>query len=335
MPSSYPNQLKRAIQKFIPAGSPLTADDIIAGAQGTGLDPRVLAVIARKETEFGRTSGRFKNNAFGYNVHASPGAKGPTFSSWSEGARAVASDLARNYKARGLTTLDQIVNTYAPPSENNTAQYQQQVKQWAAQLGMDPNSSVFDGAAVSLASTGDPAAPAGPAQVSDGALDPAIEGWLNSRRGGSRFRGEVMKKLLTDGDKAAEAAQSFVGTPALRQEDGVGGAAVNVAETALGVPYVWGGNSLQNGVDCSGLIQQAYAKVGIQLPRTTYDQIKVGSAVRSLKEAQPGDLLFPHAGHVMMYIGNGKAIQAPRTGDVVKISDATARTYIAIRRPTK
>ena len=87
----------------------------------------------------------------------------------------------------------------------------------------------------------------------------------------------------------------------------------------LGVPYVWGGTS-PNDFDCSGLVQYVYKEtLGIFLPRTTYDQVNCGRAV-SANELKPGDLLFPHSGHVQIYIGNGQVIHAPHTGDVVKIS---------------
>src|SRR5262245_36012683 len=94
----------------------------------------------------------------------------------------------------------------------------------------------------------------------------------------------------------------------------------NKAQTALGVPYVWGGNSLSSGVDCSGLWQQTFAAFGIQLPRTTYEQIGIGSSV-SRKQLQAGDLVFFDTDgtkngpdHVGIYIGGGKFIHAPRPG---------------------
>ncbi|RKN35941.1 C40 family peptidase [Streptomyces hoynatensis] len=101
---------------------------------------------------------------------------------------------------------------------------------------------------------------------------------------------------------------------------------VKVARTALGVKYVWGGNSLTSGIDCSGLVQQTYARLGINLPRVTYEQINVGASV-SIGKLQAGDLVFFDTDkstrgpdHVGIYIGGGKFIHAPRTGDVVKIS---------------
>jgi hypothetical protein len=108
---------------------------------------------------------------------------------------------------------------------------------------------------------------------------------------------------------------------------------VNFARTALGTPYQWGGDSMSSGVDCSGLVQQVYAHFGIQLPRVTYNQIQVGASVPTDK-LQPGDLVFfdtePKKGadHVGIYIGGGKFIHAPHTGDVVKISSLSDSYYM-------
>lgn len=74
--------------------------------------------------------------------------------------------------------------------------------------------------------------------------------------------------------------------------------------------YVWGGNSLSGGVDCSGLVQQAYRQLGISIPRTTYQQAKFGKQV-SVKDIRPGDLVFyNNYGHVGIYVGNGKIAHA-------------------------
>lgn len=87
----------------------------------------------------------------------------------------------------------------------------------------------------------------------------------------------------------------------------------------LGTDYIWGAAGPTN-FDCSGLTSYCYrVAAGIDIGRTTYDQINSGVEV-SADELQPGDLVFPEIGHVMMYIGNGYVIQAPHTGDVVKIS---------------
>lgn len=103
---------------------------------------------------------------------------------------------------------------------------------------------------------------------------------------------------------------------------GVG--AVAFARTMLGTPYVWGGTN-KNGVDCSGLTYLAYQKMGVDIGRTTYSQY-ANTARISKDQLQPGDLVFSRFGadgksgpaHVGMYIGNGRTIESPRTGDVVK-----------------
>jgi cell wall-associated NlpC family hydrolase len=95
---------------------------------------------------------------------------------------------------------------------------------------------------------------------------------------------------------------------------------VSDASSYLGVPYVWAGND-RSGLDCSGLVQQTYKDLGISLPRIASDQQNVGTTVPSLSQAEPGDLLFfgQPAYHVAIYVGNNKMIEAPQTGEVVKI----------------
>ncbi len=114
--------------------------------------------------------------------------------------------------------------------------------------------------------------------------------------------------------------------------DVTGEDAVSTAESYLGVPYVWGGTS-RSGIDCSGLTQQTYKSLGITLPRTAAEQQRVGTPVASLAQAQPGDLLCfgQPAYHVAMYVGNGKMIEAPQTGEVVKIANVSP-TPTSIRR---
>ncbi|MFJ4806971.1 C40 family peptidase [Streptomyces murinus] len=108
---------------------------------------------------------------------------------------------------------------------------------------------------------------------------------------------------------------------------------VAAAERALGTPYLWGGNCQplftgDNRCDCSSLVKMAWSVVGVNLPRTTYEQVKVGREVTSISDLQAGDLLFaggdPSApDHVGMYIGNNQVIEAPRTGLNVRIMPLT------------
>jgi cell wall-associated NlpC family hydrolase len=95
-------------------------------------------------------------------------------------------------------------------------------------------------------------------------------------------------------------------------------AVLNEAYAQLGKPYVWGATGSDT-FDCSGFTQYVYEHAtGIDISRTTYSQIDVGQPV-SQDELQPGDLVFPHTGHVGIYVGNGQMIHAPQTGDVVKV----------------
>ena len=92
--------------------------------------------------------------------------------------------------------------------------------------------------------------------------------------------------------------------------------AVRAALTQLGVPYQWGGNTPGAGLDCSGLTHWAYGQAGIGIPRLA-DEQTIGQKV-SESDLQPGDLVV-WSGHVAMYIGDGKMIEEPHTGDVCHI----------------
>jgi cell wall-associated NlpC family hydrolase len=110
---------------------------------------------------------------------------------------------------------------------------------------------------------------------------------------------------------------------------------VSIALQYLGVPYVWGGAS-PSGFDCSGLTMYAYAKVGVYLPHNAAMQYGMGTPV-ARSQLAPGDLVFFNGlSHVGMYIGGGRFVHAPHTGDVVKISSLSeywyAATYVGARR---
>jgi cell wall-associated NlpC family hydrolase len=118
--------------------------------------------------------------------------------------------------------------------------------------------------------------------------------------------------------------------PDVKGAKGVGFQVAKVAASQLGKPYVFGSGPSTDSFDCSDLIQWAYKQIGINLPRVTYDQIKVGRSVKG-KPLQPGDLVFPHEGHVVMYVGGGKVIAAPYTGTVVQYQDVP-RSVLDVRR---
>lgn len=112
---------------------------------------------------------------------------------------------------------------------------------------------------------------------------------------------------------------------------GTGAALVEAAKKYLGVPYVWGGEST-SGMDCSGLVQKTFADLGVTVPRTAREQMRLGTAVGSLGDARPGDLIVQRGGgHIGIYVGNGQMLHAPQPGESVKIGPIYS-TPTAIRR---
>lgn len=114
---------------------------------------------------------------------------------------------------------------------------------------------------------------------------------------------------------------------------------VNYAQKFLGTPYVYGGNSLTEGIDCSGFTQQVYAHFGVTLPRTADAQSKVGTTVNGLSNAKPGDLLFfendgdSALDHVAIYMGGGKRIHASSAKGYITIdSSITTQGLRVIKR---
>jgi peptidoglycan DL-endopeptidase CwlO len=92
------------------------------------------------------------------------------------------------------------------------------------------------------------------------------------------------------------------------------------AKRYLGIRYLWGGTDPSKGLDCSGLVQRVFADLGVHVPRTVAEQRNVGTPVASMKQAKPGDLLVFGSHHIGIYVGHGKMLHAPKTGDVVKIA---------------
>lgn len=119
----------------------------------------------------------------------------------------------------------------------------------------------------------------------------------------------------------------------------IGSQAMVVVETArsyLGVPYLWGGES-REGMDCSGLVLVSYAAIGVSMPRVAQDQAQRGVPVVSLAEVQPGDLISYGSGpasidHITIASGNGKMIEAPHAGAVVREVPLRTNDLVGIRR---
>jgi cell wall-associated NlpC family hydrolase len=132
---------------------------------------------------------------------------------------------------------------------------------------------------------------------------------------------------LGPGSAAAAGTAALTGAQAAGTVH-TGGAAtgndvVAVAKKYIGVPYVWGGTNPASGMDCSGFTQRVFKDLGVELPRVVSDQMRQGTPVASLAEAKPGDLLVSFGGnHISIYLGNGKAIDAPVPGKTIQIRDA-------------
>lgn len=170
----------QTIDRFITPGSPLAraggAQTLVQATGGSLTGAAFLAALARKESEFGRTSGRLGNNLWGWDVH-----NGRTFPSILEGAQTVWRGLNSGlYKGSGLTTPAAIIARYAPPSENDTGLYQSQVGQWFRQLGLAPDTNIFSGGAAAPIPTAQqftlpgPRPTPGPVRSADGTPAPAV-----------------------------------------------------------------------------------------------------------------------------------------------------------------
>jgi peptidoglycan DL-endopeptidase CwlO len=93
---------------------------------------------------------------------------------------------------------------------------------------------------------------------------------------------------------------------------------VGYARHQVGVSYSWGGTSPRTGFDCSGLVYAAYRSIGWKLPRSSWDQLRVGRPVRFAR-LRPGDLLFTEGGgHVQLVVSKRAAISAPQTSERVR-----------------
>jgi peptidoglycan DL-endopeptidase CwlO len=141
----------------------------------------------------------------------------------------------------------------------------------------------------------------------------------------ARFRAQQAAAPSTAGGlgiSAVTANDEFIAPPPTH------GDVVQYAESQMNTPYVWGG-AAPGGFDCSGLVMWAYAQVGVSLPHSSYAMWNYGVPV-SRDQLAPGDIVFfDGLGHVGLYIGGGEFVEAPHTGDVVKISSLDSGWYAA------
>lgn len=140
---------------------------------------------------------------------------------------------------------------------------------------------------------------------------------------------EAVQSTESQSSTAAETVQEPIVYSTSESE--LGRAVADFACQFVGNPYVYGGTSLTNGADCSGFVMSVYANFGVSLPHSSSADRNVGSAVDGLANAQPGDIIC-YSGHVAIYIGNGQIVHASTAKTGIKISDATYRTPLSIRR---
>lgn len=170
---------------------------------------------------------------------------------------------------------------------------------------------------------------------------PGISDIIGTAGGWGGVWGPVLKRgmgMLNIGGGAAATSMSQARSPDDKMHtakvgktaSGKAAAAIQAALGQVGKPYEWGADG-PNSFDCSGLMQWAYAKAGIRLPRISQQQMRVGVG-KDKDEIAPGDLLFPNSGHVMMAIGGGKLVEAPRTGLDVRVRKFSLGEIKAVRR---
>ena len=118
--------------------------------------------------------------------------------------------------------------------------------------------------------------------------------------------------------------------PVTASGSGIGTDIANYALQFVGNPYVAGGTSLTNGCDCSGFTQGVYSQFGIKIPRNSYAQSEGGAEV-PYDQMQAGDIIY-YGGHVAIYIGNNQIVHASTASTGIKVSNASYRSIITIRR---
>jgi len=125
-------------------------------------------------------------------------------------------------------------------------------------------------------------------------------------------------------NRPAKVAKKPLPPPPKREKSDMGMIAARTAERFVGIPYRWGGDTVVDGMDCSGFVRAVYNLCGVNIPRTSREQYRVGDVIPK-EELKDGDLVFFGASaddisHVGIFVGGGRFVHAPRRGDDIKIS---------------
>ena len=139
------------------------------------------------------------------------------------------------------------------------------------------------------------------------------------------------EKLVQKQQQNQATTEAAINAVATTQGSQIGKAVADYALQFVGNPYVYGGTSLTNGIDCSGFVLSVYANFGVSLPHSSSAQRSRGYEVGGIANAQPGDIVC-YSGHVGIYIGNGQIVHASSAKTGIKISTATYKNILAVRR---
>lgn len=199
--------------------------------------------------------------------------------------------------------------------ENQKEQYASQIAQAQQQADNYQNIITAQGKIIQeQEAAAAAAAQAAAARANSSSSSPSYDG------GGAGKGGSIASDYAAGGGKNPGASTGVSGS-----------SVVSYAMQFVGNPYVWGGNSLTNGVDCSGFVHEVYAHFGISTPRYSQAFKSVGQAV-SFDNIQPGDVVV-YPGHVAIYAGGGVIVEAQSTkAGITANRNVQCHTILAIRR---
>jgi len=336
------------------SGAPGWVQGVVRAAHQTGVDPNLAVAIALEESggnpraigDQGTSFGLYQLHQGGALGHLTPQQAQDPYTN----AMAVLPAWAKLGGGRGMSPSDALMQYYSQVGRGTSNEIPTQ----HALAKLDQARALVQGAGggqtlASSTATGGMPGGGGLTQGAFGALlsyanrisNDALRGKAPDLQEVMQMVDPIMKAIMAPTGEVAAGNAPSQAPPA----SGGAGIATQAALSELGIPYSWGGGNLQGpttgiaqganikGFDCSALVRFAWAKAGVLLPRTSEEQANVGTPVPNLGNAEPGDLLFPEPGHVMLYLGNGMAVESPHTGASVHTTSVAGRTFWRIRRP--